>query len=404
MNKLLGLGLGLMGALVPFVAGADQSGLSADAVAAHAASVANISTERAQKRAQWEATTRAAHTTRAIGATGTAVTSATLPGLPFSNAARVYPPSCASYPLPDTPTNILYTGAQNLYARNADGSPAGIETDQITFWQLPCSSSGATTPYNLDGGANALTLMRIDRGSSSGNAGTFPTFPSITAAQEISGVVYTNFARSAIEPNTVVAEAPYDSPVIYSTTYVLESYPYDGEYIYYDYNFQLTVNPYDGNSSDELVLSFPAYAPATGAGNNPIDGFLSTAWYDPTHSGEGMFVDVFESGADTIFTTAWYTYDQLALPFWLLGQATVPAGATSLSNVPVYYYTGGGFAGDFGANSGQLTWGTMDVSFPDCNHMNFSFSGSTDSATAGPSGSGAREWQRLANVNGLSCE
>ena len=135
-------------------------------------------------------------------------------------------------------------------------------------------------------------------------------------------------------------------------------------------------------------------------------GYLSTNWYDPNHNGEGMLVQVYDNGdgLTRTFTAAWYTFDNLGIPYWLFAQGAFNIGARSTGNVDTFYGSNGGFAGNFGSSATFTKWGTINVSFPDCNHMNFSFNGTTGDPN-GPSGSGTRtNWQRLANINSLVCE
>jgi hypothetical protein len=232
------------------------------------------------------------------------------------------------------------------------------------------------------------------------------------------GIDYTQQAslvRVAAEPNTVVSEAPYDSLITTSTTYVLENYPYVGAgYFTFDDAFTLQLDPkVTGVSPVDLNIlaynptptSYPdAYNPL------PIDGYMGTAWYDPAHSGEGILVEVVDNYISATvapttrtFFAAWYTYDQLGLPFWITAQGTFPIGATSVTT-PGYYQTGGGFAGNFGSSTTTNVWGTLTFSFPNCAEMDFSFNGQTDAQTNGPGGSGTRTWQRQVDNNGMTCE
>jgi hypothetical protein len=336
----------------------------------------------------------------------------TLPGTPQANPFRAYPPSCAADPLPDLASGPTYTGNVTLFARDAAGN-AHLENVAIRVWRIACSSSGAATPYNSLGAYNAMTLMRIDRAAQfEGDRTVFPTFPLVEASQDGSAFGTTaSFVRAAIEPNTVISETTFDSPIFDSTTYVLENYPYDGSgYFTYSDGFTLRIDPgVTGIAPLDIVV--PPYDP-TPVDNPlafsplPIDGYLSSAWYDPAHSGEGLVLQVVDNAdqhTHTLFA-AWYTFDANGLPFWLIAQGVVAPGATAAESVPVYYYTGGGFAGDFGAQADSHVWGTMDITFPHCNELDFSFDGQTDPQIGGPSGTGTRSWVRIANINGLSCE
>jgi hypothetical protein len=341
---------------------------------------------------------------------GTNAATATGSGPRVANEFRAYPPSCLADPLPTTPTHALASFPMQLYSRDNLGQPVDPETVQITLWRVPCSSSGNLMPYNVDGGANSALLMRIDRsGSNNGNTDHFPTFPSLSSDQ---GSSTSNFVRAAMEPNTVVSDGPYDAPVYVSTTYVLENYPDDGVgYTYFNYDFTLVIDPvFDFNCTGCQSIDINGYVPTqqeypAAFQNLPIDGYMSSAWYDPDHAGEGLVVEIYDNadGTTRSLFASWYTYDANGIPFWLVAQGVASMGSNVFANVPVYYYSGGGFAGDFTGVT-QYDWGTMNIRFPSCAKMTFDYSGSADAIDGGPSGSGTRTWQRLADINGLNCE
>ena len=337
----------------------------------------------------------------------------TYPGVPAANGFRAYPPSCAADPLPNKASGPSWSTQLPLYATDASGNPYR-ESVTITVWRLACSSSGGKTFYNPTGAYNAMTLMRIDRSSTyEGDAAVWPTFPLVMAAQGGIGFgTQKSLVRAAVEPNTVIAETYYNDPIISSTTYVLENYPYQGSgYFTFSDAFQLRIDPgLSGVTPPVVTLNIPAYSPTQTSYPDayaplPLDGYLSGSWYDPKHSGEGMLINVFgdEGGPGALFI-AWFTYDPTGRPYWLTAQATLQPNQVALDNMPVYYFSGGGFAGAFGASSTLKNWGTMSLRFTHCNRIDFSFNGRTDAATAGPTGSGSRTWQRAAINNVSACE
>ncbi|MEP6940442.1 MAG: hypothetical protein ABI846_11825 [Rudaea sp.] len=346
------------------------------------------------------------------------------------NASRAYPAGCFSdtqpsvagniEPLPVTPSGPLYGGAVTLYAYNTQlVNHDTTENVTITIWRLPCSSSGDKTGYNPDGGAVAATLIRIQRSAASnGTTLIYPTFPAIRIAQGSIGFDDANFrdyARVVAEPNTVIADTNIDAPVISSTTYVLENYPYSGASVFaFNQSFQIRFdNGYtdtSGNPIGQTVFSIPAYNPTASsypAASQPlpINGYLSGSWYDPTHSGEGILTQVYDNDGKTrIFAATWYTFDQAGIPFWLVASATFSVGATSIPNMAVGYRTGGGFAGSFTPPAPQQNWGTMTVSFPNCQKMTFSYNGAATAVNGGPAGSGTKTFTRLGSINSLACQ
>jgi hypothetical protein len=341
---------------------------------------------------------------------GVAAVTSTSSGPRVANAFRSYPPSCLADPLPDTASGGLQDSFQmELYTRDSAGNPQTNETVNVIIWRVACSSSGNLTPYNVDGLANAAVLMRIERSdATNGHTDVFPTFPSLTATQ----ASQTNLVRGATEPNTVIDDGPFDSPIYVSTTYVLENYPYQNSgYTYFNNNFTFIIDPvFDNQGSGAVSDDIAGYQPTQGTypaafQNLPIDGYMSSAWYDTAHSGEGLMVQIYDN-ADNLTRTlfaAWYTYDDNGIPFWLSIQGVAAYGSNTFSNVPVYYYTNGGFAGNFTSVT-QNNWGTMNFSFPDCTTMNFDFTGAASDVAGGPAGTGSRQFHRLADINALYCE
>ena len=342
------------------------------------------------------------------GAGVNAVT-ATLSGPRTANPYRAYPPSCLADPLPDTPSGPSTSFQMPLYSRDTGGNPVTPETVTITLWRMACSSSGNLTPYNTDRGANSALLMRIERSSASTD--TFPTFPFITSNQ---GNTTGNLVRAAMEPNTVVSDGPYDAPILVDTTYVLENYPYSGSGLtYFNYDFTLNIDPViDATCTGCQSLNINGYQPdaqnyPAAFQNLPIDGYMSSSYFDPAHNGEGFLLEVYDNPGGTTRTVfaAWYTYDPLGIPFWLVSQGSVQVGGNAVTGAPVYYFDDGGFAGDFGSSSTLHNWGTMSLSWANCNEVTFSYNGATDPTIVdGPSGSGTRTWVRISDINGLNCE
>lgn len=404
MNALIRVTLALAAVVVcPFTL-AEPAKLPPQAAQAHA----SASLAHRQKLADLMKQSRAAQ----AGAGVNAVTSTTLSGPRVANPYRAYPPSCLADPLPDTPSGPATTFQMPLYSRDSGGNPVTPETVTITIWRMACSSSTNLTPYNTDHGANAALLMRIERDSSvDGNTDAFPTFPFLTSNQaNTTG----NLVRAAMEPNTVVSDGPFDAPVYVSTTYVLENYPYAGSGLtYFNYDFTLDIDPViDASCTGCQSIDINGYRPnahdyPAASQNLPIDGYMSSAYFDPAHNGEGFLVDVYDNpdGLTRTVFAAWYTYDPLGLPFWLVAQGSVQVGANAMTGQPVYYFTDGGFAGDFGSTSTLHNWGTISMSWPNCNKLTFTYNGATDPAVVdGPAGSGTRNWVRISDINGLNCE
>jgi hypothetical protein len=336
------------------------------------------------------------------------------PAPPSNHAHRAYPPSCLGAPLPDQSSGPVYSTHVNLYNPDAQG---GVEDVTATIWRIACSSSGQHQPYNSDGLQNAVTLLRLDRGPGrDGDTTSFPDFPDVRVAQ--GGIAFDDpgqrdFVRLATDPNTFVADTSVASPLPYSTTFVLENYPFRGAAQFnFNFGFELRIDP--GLGAGEIrSIRVPAYSPGTRSYPAafqplPITGYLTSNWYDPAHSGEGMVVQVFESpgagGANRQLAFDWFTFDAAGRPFWIAGNAAVRSDAPAYITVPAFYFGNGGFAGNFGARADALSWGEVRLEFADCNRLTVYYSGNQGLPAGVPGGSGTLHYQRLGNVNGLACE
>ena len=317
----------------------------------------------------------------------------------FANPDRSYPPSCLNAPLTtlrlwQNDPNALQAQIKLIgdpYAGNTNEANY-LETDTITLFRVVCSSG------------KSATLLEIDRPANvEGNTTLYPTFPGVSVKQGVNNI----FIRLADDPNTFLTTVYSITPVIYSQVYVLENF-YGGS-IQLDYNAAFTMTVDTFNTADPnryTTFNLSAYNKNNYAESTlalPISGYMSSNWFDPAHGGEGTLTQIFDNPDGTrTFTSAWYTFDKNGLPFWLYSQGVLQVGARSTGAVQTFYATGGGFAGNF--TSATFTpWGTINFSFPDCDHMTFTYTGNAD-AVQGPTGNGTRTWLRIANVNGLTCK
>ncbi|ANB16182.1 hypothetical protein [Dokdonella koreensis] len=334
-------------------------------------------------------------------------------GLPQANVLRTYPPSCLADPLPDEPSGLLFEKQVTLYQIRM-GQSASTENVVIRIWRVACSS---------DTTFNSATLMRIQRATANeGRRDMYPLFPAIRVAQNnsVNNVSFDNpksLIRVVTEPNTVIADSLIDSPVINSTTYVLENYPYTGAG-YFDFNLPFSIR-FDnlinsGGITRYFTTDVSLYNPTQqlypdAFRSLPITGYQTAAYFDPAHGGEGMYVDIFEvpaSGSQPrrmVLQWAWFTFDHLGLPFWINGNVDFQPGARSVTS-PAIWVEGGRFAGGAGFNAQSKPWGSVTFEFPSCGTFVFDYASNNNLPEGVPSGSGEREWIRLADVNGLTCE
>lgn len=333
---------------------------------------------------------------------GTATAPGTKPNEQFVNVDRAYPPSCLQSPLltlglyqaqPDQALQAqIYLPGDPL---SSDSNEVNYEElDTITVFRVPCS------------GGTSATLLEIDRPSTVDHNNTrYPTLPAVSVAQGSNNI----YVRMANDPNTFLSASYSLTPLVDSSVYVLENYY--GNPVQLDYNqaFQLTVDNFiTSDPNRKTTYNVPAYNPFNydeTALSLPISGYMSTNWANPNQSGEGVVVQVYDDydSATRTLALAWFTYDELGLPFWIYGQATFDIGARTL-DVPTYYFQNGLFApATPSADAGHQSWGTITLNFPDCGHMHMQFDGSA-AAVQGPAGSGDETFVRVADVNGLVCQ
>ena len=362
--------------------------------------LATAQTARTQVQAQIARSTAQSKQSGIIGATA----GGAKPAEVFANPNRAYPPSCLNSPLPlglwQNDPNAVQAQIKLVGDPFASSSAEQnyVETDTVTLFRVACA----------DG--YSATLLEIDRPTANeGNFSLYPTFPAISVAQGSNNL----YIRLPDDPNTFFSTTYSLAPMVNSDVYVLENF-YGGTQ-QFNYNQALTLTVDNLNTVDpKRFISFPlaAYNPAqyaAAAQPLPISGYMSTTWTNPNQDGEGFFLQVYDDRNTTTRTLAfgWFTYDDLGLPFWLYGDASLNIGDNTVT-VSTYYYSGGIFVPPYTPGNPPSPpvqgtyWGTVNLSFPDCGHMNVAYNGAA-SAVKGPSGSGNVVFYRVANVNGLVC-
>lgn len=380
-------------ALASIVLACTATAFAADGTPSRAVSASEIFAARQSAVAAAQALQPAGARRQAVAAGGT-----TQPSEIYANPFRAYPPSCLGDGLPfrtfPQSNGDPAPQQQQLTLPGDPGQCLGggnnaecIHTEPVTVtvWRVACSNN------------QTAVLMEIDRTAANEQGTLYPTFPLVAITQDNSTLFP---VRTVNDPNTFYANTLVNTALYFSDIFVLENYFSDStQQIDYTKAFTLTLD-------NTISFDFPDYDRTKyGAGSAPlpISGYLSTNWYNPLESGEGMLTQIYDGGdqATRFFTAAWYTFDPFGLPFWLYAQGTIDIGARAANNVAVYYATNGKFAGSGNATFTQ--WGTASFSFPDCNTMTFTYNGQTDAQTNGPSGSGTRTWSRLANINSIVC-
>jgi hypothetical protein len=141
-------------------------------------------------------------------------------------------------------------------------------------------------------------------------------------------------------------------------------------------------------------------SPATGIiivqGGPPfvIGPGITGAWYDPSQSGHGLFIEVLPGSR---FYASWFAFDPAGSEqAWFTGVGTYSGNAASITAVDLP--TGGRWIPNF--DPSQIVhnpWGTLTFTFTDCNH------GTVDFNSVLGYGAGSMNLTRLAQPAGLTC-
>jgi hypothetical protein len=108
---------------------------------------------------------------------------------------------------------------------------------------------------------------------------------------------------------------------------------------------------------------------------------FTASWYDPEHSGHGFNFEVVGSGDSKTMLAYWYTYDAEGRPSWMFATGPVVGDQAQLTG---YATAGGAFGNAFDPRNVQVQpWGTLNVSFDDCNHGVVQFNPSNPALAAG---------------------
>jgi hypothetical protein len=334
---------------------------------------------KAESAPQWLANVREA---RIPTATGKALR---------ANPDRLYPAHCLSNPLGTPANELTVLGPRNVRLGDIDGGGTYSEVVSLRVIRAPCS------------GGNSALLLRFTRAANL--QGTLPA-PDVPSAALVRSGQQDRFLRLVSEPNTFQSDT-FGFPIVADETLVLEAFA--GGVFDVDAAFTLALDTFYNGGTRRESLSVPAYNAATHPGGTQsldINGYLTGNFYDTQHSGEGIFLEVGErrdANASRYVFFAWFTYGPDGRAYWIVGGADIAVGVRTVT-LPTRYLSNGGFAGNFNPN--QVTneaWGSVTLSFPDCNTMVLLFA-STHNNAAVPAGSGNRTWTRLTDINGLVCQ
>jgi len=145
--------------------------------------------------------------------------------------------------------------------------------------------------------------------------------------------------------------------------------------------------------AEELQGEFPLLRVISGSGNVcegrsgsatqavDINAGMDGAWFDPSTSGQGFFIDSHTNpaGGNFIFVS-WFTYgdETVSGQRWLTAQGSFEG---SIAEIDVFETTGGSFDDPQAPNTTNV--GTMSIDFTDCSNAQLSYSLPADPVAGG---------------------
>jgi hypothetical protein len=126
----------------------------------------------------------------------------------------------------------------------------------------------------------------------------------------------------------------------------------------------------------------------------PVSAGQSGAWYDPSHNGEGYFLQVLSASSAVVF---WFSYDSNGDQFWMTGVGDIAGSKITFPELSSP--RGGKFGPDFDpADVDYPIWGSLEFDFTSCDAARADYSGPAEF------GSGTLMLTRLTALWGLDCE
>ncbi|MCH9696788.1 MAG: fibronectin type III domain-containing protein [Gammaproteobacteria bacterium] len=125
-----------------------------------------------------------------------------------------------------------------------------------------------------------------------------------------------------------------------------------------------------------------------------ISGKFTGTWFDPTHDGEGISIEILDANNAVI---NWFTYDDTGNQAWVIGTGKISGNTISVVNAmtPEGGVFGSSFNPDFIT---QHRWGSLFFEFSDCHQGSVHYEGPEEF------GSGSLFLQRLTSISGLNCD
>lgn len=144
------------------------------------------------------------------------------------------------------------------------------------------------------------------------------------------------------------------------------------------------------NNNMEQLSQIVDCGTSVGSVNSPLSG----SWFDPTHNGEGIILEVLEDGRAIV---QWFTYDSTGNQMWIQGFGTFEGNTLTVDNL--FTTQGSRWGANFDADDvTTIAWGTLTILFDGCGEAVLNYESSAGF------GSGTLNLTRLTTLMGIACQ
>ncbi|HEX4481616.1 MAG TPA: hypothetical protein VH082_12445 [Rudaea sp.] len=200
----------------------------------------------------------------------------------------------------------------------------------------------------------------------------------------------TQLAMPETESRTVYAQSVYGS-----STSNLDQVSLTTDLVFSDDGGVTQIGTVSGSNADgwTTFLELGVEADATATTAFSISPAISGSWYDPAQSGQGFNVEVLANNQLLVY---FYTFDAAGNNVWLGGVGTIDG---AVATIALYTTSGGFFTPNFDETKiTHAAWGTLTMTFTDCNTGTAAWTSSASGYT-----SGNLPITRLTQISTLSC-
>jgi hypothetical protein len=127
------------------------------------------------------------------------------------------------------------------------------------------------------------------------------------------------------------------------------------------------------------------------------EGGPTGQWWNPARDGEGFFIEIIDTGSGNQIGVAMYTFDADGDPLWIVGNAVIGPD-DEIVGIDVFEFNGPSWGPGYDPDDlNRIPFGTITVSFPNCDNALFSVQ--TDGALQDSD----YALSRITSVEGVGC-